>query len=61
MENIQGYEKRLLNHSNAIVQQSAITQCLTALQKTMDIDISNQENLLDKFALDQNVDAIVSK
>ena len=27
----------------------------------MDIDISNQENLLDKFALDQNVDAIVSK
>jgi hypothetical protein len=61
MENTEKFEKKLLNHSNAIIQQSAIEQCLTALQKTMNIDIDKGENLLEQIKLDKNLDAVIAQ
>jgi hypothetical protein len=49
---------KLLERTNTIIQQSAIEQCLTALQKTMDIDIDEGKNILDQIQLDSDLDAI---
>lgn len=61
VENAKEYETRLLNCTNTIIQKSAIEQCLSALQKTMDIDVDEWKNLLDTFQLDENLDTIVDK
>lgn len=51
-------DETLLKYTNNIIQKSAIEQCLTALQKTMDIDIDEGKNILDDFAIDGNLDAL---
>jgi len=51
-------DKKLLERTNTIIQQSAIEQCLTALQKTIDIDMDEGKNILDDFVIDSNLDAL---
>jgi len=61
LDNAEKYEKKLLDRTNAIIQQSAIEQCLLALQKTMNIEIDQGENLLEQIKLDENLDAVIAQ
>jgi len=51
-------EKMLINKTNNIVQEYAVSQCVEALQQYMDIDIASQKNLLEQLKVIQNPDAI---
>lgn len=57
-ESVQPYEEKLLKKTNSAVQEYAISQCIESLQSYMDIDISEQENLVENFKALTDTDAI---
>ena len=57
-ETAKPYEEKLLKKTNSLVQEHAISQCIETLQSYMDIDISEQENLIENFKALTDTDAI---
>ena len=54
------YEERLLNKTNALTQNTAIEECITTLQKYMDVDISEKDNVIQQLKIAENSDAVSS-
>ena len=57
-ETAKPYEERLLKKTNSLVQEHAISQCIETLQSYMDIDVSQQKNLIENFKALTDTDAI---
>ncbi|MEI8009479.1 MAG: hypothetical protein WCI00_09330 [bacterium] len=54
------YEEKLLNKTNALMQNTAIEQCILTLQKYMDVNISEKENAIKQMKVTENADAVSS-
>lgn len=52
------YEEKLVNKTNALIQDTAISQCITTLQKYMDVNISEKDNVIQQLKIDENRDAV---
>lgn len=44
-------EKMLLEDTNTVIKQQAVTTCLNTLKMYMDVDLTEQENVLNQFAM----------
>jgi hypothetical protein len=52
-------EDELIKKTNAVVQTTAIENCVSMLQEYMDIDISKEENIKEQFVLaNENTDMV---
>lgn len=54
------YEEKLVNKTNALIQDTAISQCITTLQKYMDVNISEKDNVIEQLKIDSSLDAVSS-
>lgn len=54
------YEDKLLNKTNALMQNTAIDQCIVTLQKYMDVNISEKDNAIKQMQMTENSDAVSS-
>ena len=54
------YEEKLLNKTNALMQNTAIEQCILTLQKYMDVNISEKDNAIKQMKVTENADAVSS-
>jgi hypothetical protein len=52
------YEKKLLHRTNTNMQNAAIQQCITTLQKYMDVNISEKDNIAQQMEINENKDAV---
>lgn len=52
------YEKKLLGMTNSLTQTVAVEQCITTLQSYMDVNISEQENVMQQLNIAENRDAV---
>lgn len=48
------YEEKLLKRTNASTQNVAIQQCITTLQKYMDVNISEKDNIVQQLKVSEN-------
>lgn len=54
------YEERLVKKTNGVVQEFAVSKCIESLQNYMDIDISEEENLMEQLQILSDTDAVSS-
>lgn len=52
------HEKVLVEKTNMIIQEHAMSQCIETLQKYMDIDIDEKENLLNTLEIMKGTDVV---
>jgi hypothetical protein len=52
------YEEKLVNKTNALIQDTAISQCITTLQKYMDVNISEKDNVLQQLKIESSLDTV---
>ena len=50
-EKTQAPEEMLKSETNEIIQEQAVTTCLETLKMYMDIDLTQQENVLNQFKM----------
>lgn len=57
-DNGKQYEDKLLDTTNALTQDVAINQCVSTLQRYMDIDINTQDNIAKQLTIADEKDAV---
>ncbi len=51
----------IVDKTNQKIKEVAVKKCLTALQKNIDIDVNDQQNIIDQLELEKDLDAVVDK